>query len=327
MRVDIGGSVAAILLISACAPTERTDRPSVAAVPVQAASAASSGPSSPPSARLLASASAPAAVAPTVEASLPDGFVALESEGETRCGQLLVQFLPQAGGSHERFVRVLGPAGEKIYEAHGRRYKLDVIPMTMHMSGEFCGDLTGDGVQEIVLTERTVGAHCCYTHYVVSMTSPTKRLLMWEKGDAGTPLLPAKYRAGAAWQIRGSKVVWPPFDVDKGDPPISYAGAPIVPVVFSFTGGEYKMTSLSFPEAFREDREAIHTACKTNPADCWGQLIAWIDSLALGDWEAEKADAAYDDFRDEVARATPAMKKALLGLLGSEKQPAPTLAK
>ena len=273
----------------------------------------------------LASADAPEDPAEEYGPPLPQGFVRLPETGETLCAGLRVAVISEPGGGEfARFVRVLGADGKRLYEAHGRRYKLDKMEKTtlgMDLWGEFCGDLTGDGVQELVLTEKTMGAHCCYTHYAVSLTSPPKRLLMWEKGDAGTPIVPAKYRPGPAWQIEGSVVMWPPFDTNQGDPVLSYASAPIVPVVFSLVGGEYKLTSLSFPEAYRKSRDAIHAACNADPSRCFGEIIAWIDSLVIGDWDAEKATMKDVDLRNALDRRAAAMKKMLAAQIGSEQRP------
>ncbi|MEO7331345.1 MAG: hypothetical protein ABI193_22405 [Minicystis sp.] len=255
---------------------------------------------------------------------LPPGFVAIPQSDEVLCGGFRVQVLPD-GAAFPRFVRVLGADGKKVYEAHGRSYRMDATSfMKADLSGNFCGDLTGDGVPEIVLTESTMGAHCCYTRYVVSLTSPPKRLLMWEKGDAGTEIMPVKARPGASFQLVDSAVVWPPFDGDKGDPVISYAGAPLVPVVFSFQRGEFQLTSLSFPEVYRTSRNAIRAACAKAPDDCFGELIEWIDGLAIGDWDSERMLIKDEDLRKSLDRNAPAMRKILAAQLGSEQRPGKT---
>lgn len=308
------GAVASVAL-SACA-TERPPPQPGAAPPQPTAPPVAPTATAVPSSTAKAEAPPP----PPDEAPLLPGFVRLAPEGKTRCGDLEVQFIKEPRGSYEHFVRVSGPDGKRLYEAHGRRYKLGDTPAIMHMSGEFCGDLTGDGVPEIVLTESTVGAHCCYTHYVVSMTSPPKRLLMWEKGDAGTPVFPVQYREKGPYQLQGSVVMWPPFDVAKGEPALSYAGAPVVPVVFALIQGEYRLASLSFPAAYREGRDLTKAACRRTPDDCHGQLISWIGSLVIGDWDQEKKDPMYDDLRAALERPTPEMKR-ILASLGSEPRP------
>ena len=306
----IFGAVASVAL-SACA-TERPPPQPGAAPRLPAPTAPTVAPTAAvPSSTAKAEAPPPA----PEEAPLLPGFVRLEPESKTRCGDLEVQFIKEPRGSYEHFVRVSGPDGKRLYEAHGRRYKLGDTPAIMHLSGEFCGDLTGDGVPE-----STVGAHCCYTHYVVSMTSPPKRLLMWEKGDAGTPVFPVQYRAKGPYQLQGSVVMWPPFDVSKGEPSLPYAGAPVVPVVFALIHGEYRFASLSFPEAYREGRDLDKAACRRAPDDCHGQLTSWIASLVIGDWDQEKKDPMYDDLRAVLERPTPEMKR-ILASLGSEARP------
>lgn len=309
------------------APTPSATGPSPALPTVNEALASASfaplaSASAPPPA---ASASAAAPPPPPDEDPLPKGFVRVAEEGTTPCGSLLVETpLEKDGDRTQRFVRVLRGDGKQAYEAHGRSYKLDPADKNsetrMYLSVEFCGDLTGDDVPELVLTERTLGAHCCYTHYVVSMTSPSKRLMMWEKGDMGTPLIPVRYRPGP-WQIEGQVVFWPPFKVDDGDPALSYAGAPVVPVVFSLRAGEYRLTSLSFPEAYRRSRDAIEAFCKGSE-DCDGAFIAWIDSLAIGDWKKERSKPMYKGLVEAFDRRAAATSRAMLRALGSESSPA-----
>ena len=241
-----------------------------------------------------------------------------------RCGTLRVQVLPE-GPPYPRFVRVLGPDGKRLYEAHGRKYKVDATAtFQADLSGEFCGDLTGDGVPELVMTEHTMGAHCCYTRYVVSLTAPPKRILMWEKGDSGTDIRPVKLRPGPTWQLTDLVVMWPPFDTNKGDPVLSFASAPLVPVVFSFTGGELKLTSLSFPEIYRKSRDELRVACAADPNDCSGEIIEWIDSLAIGDWDSEKLLIKDLDLRKGLDRNAAAMRKLMAAQLGSEGRPGKT---
>ena len=118
--------------------------------------------------------------------------------------------------------------------------------------------------------------------------------------------------------------MWPPFDVEKGDPVLSYADAPIVTVVFSLVGGEYKLTSLGFPDAYRKHRDKYKAYCASisSPfgAEC-GELALWIDSLAIGDWDTEKAKIKDDALRAALERRSAAMKKMLRDGLGSEQRP------
>lgn len=326
------GSMVVIALLASCAGKEpQTPAPPAPPAPASApSSAAALAPSAaPPLASIAVSAPpAPPPAPPAADedqgAPLPPGFVRIPQSDEVVCGGFRVQVLPD-GAAFPRFVRVLGADGKKVYEAHGRSYKIDATSsMKSDLSGEFCGDLTGDGVPEMVLTESSMGAHCCYTRYVVSLSSPPKRLLMWEKGDAGTDIVPVKARPGPSFQLQDRVVLWPPFDGDKGDPVLSYAGAPLVPVIFSFQRGEFQMTSLSFPEVYRKDRNEMRAACVKTPDDCFTQIIEWIDGLAIGDWDSEKLLIQDEDLRKSLDRNAAKMRKVLAAQLGSEQRPGKT---
>jgi hypothetical protein len=256
---------------------------------------------------------------------LPAGFVHVSRKGEARCGQFRVDLPREPKGEPGLvFARVRAADGSAFHEVHGREYKFDpddTTSLKMYLSVEFCGDLTGDGVPELVLTERTMGAHCCYTHQVISLTSPVKNLMTWEKGDMGTPLWPARYRPAGPWQIEGRVVFSPAFP--KGDEDslgLSYASMPVVPVVFSFQKGGYQMTSLSFPEAYRKSRAEIEARCKASPDECEGELIVWIDSLAIGDWAGVSARPMFKEALPTLRRASGPTRQALRAL-GTEARP------
>lgn len=125
------------------------------------------------------------------EAPLPPGFVRMllplpPSSGPIACGRFRVENVFDDPTRFEPRVVVRDEQGRRVYEARGRRYQLGgpgEPEARMALLVDSCGDLTGDGVPELVMTESTVGAHCCYTHYVVSLTATPRRLLMWEKGD------------------------------------------------------------------------------------------------------------------------------------------------
>ncbi|GGR99229.1 hypothetical protein [Deinococcus sedimenti] len=42
---------------------------------------------------------------------------------------------------------------------------------------DWCRDVTGDGVPEVLLAGFSGGAHCCFTHHLYSLTSPPRKLL------------------------------------------------------------------------------------------------------------------------------------------------------
>lgn len=260
------------------------------------------------------------------EPELPKGFVYVGERASTQCGDLRVEFLDEPNWADSRFIRVTRANGTRLYEAHGRdknfgtKQQPDMV--RSRLSGEFCGDMTGDGVPEVVFSEKTMGAHCCYTRYAVSMTDPPKRLLMWEKGDGGSNMMPVKYTAGSQWQLEDRLVFWPPFKVENGDPVLSYATAPLVPVVFSLVNGEFVMTSLSFPAAYKKQRDELRAECaKQGGSDCETEIIEWIDGLAIGDWVTESKNIKDDELRAALKRLAGPTKTALARAVGSLKSP------
>ncbi len=195
------------------------------------------------------------------------------------------------------FVRVTDETGAKVYEAHGRRMEWEPGNTTRQwMSIGWCGDLTGDGVPELHLSESTMGAHCCYTYYVVSLTRPAKTLLMWDKGDGGFDLTPKKLREGSVYQVMSYDMVTPPFDPEKGEPAIGgYAGIPFYPIIFDLVGGEYRRKTLSFKSALVDMRRDNRAACVKNQ-DCEDTVFFdWGLTLMIGDWATERANVTDPD--------------------------------
>jgi hypothetical protein len=257
---------------------------------------------------------------------LPPGFTEIAEEGETACGAFRAANLREPGPGDLRFVRVRGPNGKVVYEAHGRVEKAGTDTLHQTISANFCGDLTGDGVPELVMTESSMGAHCCYTHYVVSLGTPPKRILMWEKGDAATRFVPVKYGSGPAWQLQGWVVFWPPFNTEAGDPVLSYPSAPVIPAVLSLVNGAYALTSLSFPDVYRKDRDETRARCGAGgdmPQELC-DLFTWVDAVAIGDWDAERSKVADAELRQSLDRRAAATRKKLQKELGSLSAPAPT---
>ena len=168
-----------------------------------------------------------------------------------------------------------------------------------------------------MMAERTEGAHCCYTYYVVSMTRPAKRLLMWDKGDGGHGLMPVKLREGRAWQIKSWELVFPPFDVDAGDPVLSYATTPAYPILFDLVGGQYVKRTFAFGDALRGMRAEGRDSCRKAPDSCsWNELDEWGYGLIIGDWDVEKAAMQDADLRARLDARGKAMKALLRKHLG-----------
>lgn len=260
--------------------------------------------------------------APTIDLpepeKLPLGFVEVPFEtGEgIACESLRIEHVFE--GQSPPFVRVWDASGRKLYEAKGRQYTIEHVAVRMSLTAEVCGDTTGDGIPELLMAERTEGAHCCYTYYVVSMTRPAKRLLMWEKGDGGHGLMPVKLIKGRAWQIRSWELVFPPFDVEAGDPVLSYATTPAYPILFELVGDQYVKRTFSFGNGLRSMRTEARDACRRAPDSCsWNELDEWGYGLIIGDWDTEKTAAVPDvELRNRLDARAKQMKTLLRKRLG-----------
>jgi hypothetical protein len=84
-------------------------------------------------------------------------------------------------------------------------------------------------------------------------------------------------------------------------------------------GGTYELTSLSFPEVYRKHRQAQGAPCADgNQCDVTEtEIYAWIDSLAIGDWETERTRVTDLQLRGVLDRRAAAMRSILTRELGS----------
>lgn len=255
--------------------------------------------------------------APPPDRPRPPGFVDVPFETETPmpCGPFRVL---NDASSDAPNVRVLDEGGRVVYRAQGRVYDIDGDKARMSISAEACGDLTGDGVPELVLAESTGGAHCCHTYYVVSLTRPAKRLLMWEKGDGGHGLQPVRFGDGGAWQLLSWAMVTPPFDPDAGDPVMSYAWMPFYPVLFELSGNGYAKKTFARPAWVAKIRDEERAICSSHPQSCrMDEVMEWGMALIIGDWEQQKGRVVPDEpLRQRLDIHVPEMRKRLRAELG-----------
>jgi hypothetical protein len=311
----------AVALLPACSSPGQTATTPAAPLAAARPGAATATALTSASASALAAPSASAAVEPPPEdpEPLPRGFVLGPTSpgARTKCGTLDLVAIEEPN-DHVPFVRVFDEAGKKIYEAHGRRMEIDKnVFGKQWLSIPWCGDLTGDGVPEIMLSESSMGAHCCYTYYLVSLTKPAKTLLMWEKGDGGFGMLPQKLNDGKAWQVTSLHMVWPPFDAEKGDPVIiGYAGAPFFPIVFDYVGGQYIKRTLSFGSFLRERRKEMRERCAKDQSCDALVFHDWGYSLMIGDWDKERAAITDVDLLRSLDKHAAKMAAMLASALG-----------
>lgn len=127
---------------------------------------------------------------------------------------------------------------DRIQLVQGGRAAVTLTDTSVDFQG--CRDLTGDGVPEVILTQFSGGAHCCFTHSVYSLSTPPRLLLRAESAhsealevsqlDGRGPL----ELVGADWR----------FAYAYG---LSFAESPALPVVYAYRGGRYVVDTLNFP--------------------------------------------------------------------------------
>jgi hypothetical protein len=334
MRVAASSCVA--LLVASCGAPHDATAPGVNGRRAAASSELAPDASTPPSPVASAQLKPPASATPGPTASPepesasyvpPEGFVYVpgifdEPEGTSKsalCGALKVENVRGDPNVFEPYVVVTDTkTGKKIYEAHGRRYDLGgVKPSLMQLTASLCGDVTGDGIPELLLSERTEGAHCCYTYYVTSLTRPSKLIMTWDKGDSGNGFWPVKLEPGKAWQIESVDLVWPPFKAEEGDPAVSYAGVPGFPIVFDLVGGTYQKRTFAFIDALKKERDEERAACgKRGDCDPY-ELHEWGMAVMFDEWDTQKEKIIPDpDLREQLDRRAKEMKKRMRAQLG-----------
>ncbi|GHF59782.1 hypothetical protein HNQ07_003820 [Deinococcus metalli] len=114
---------------------------------------------------------------------------------------------------------------------------------------DFCRDVTGDGVPEVLLAGFSGGAHCCFTHTLYSLTTPPRKLLT--AFSAHTDTLDVRQLDGKGpMELVGAD--WR-FAYAYG---LSFAESAPLPVVYSYlpvTGGapRYVENTRAFPGLVR----------------------------------------------------------------------------
>ncbi|MFC4640059.1 hypothetical protein [Deinococcus hohokamensis] len=145
------------------------------------------------------------------------------------CGKYTVQLRENGFDEPEDSVRLL--LGGKAV----------VTLRDVHVSRDYCGDLTGDGVPEVILGRFSGGAHCCFDYSVYSLTTPLRRIL-----HAAT----AHSDGFEVTQLDGQG----PRELVTGDwrfayaYGLSFADSPALPKVYALRGGQYVEATRDFPQ-------------------------------------------------------------------------------
>lgn len=105
----------------------------------------------------------------------------------------------------------------------------------------WCKDITGDKIPEINISMFTGGAHCCFTQYVYSLTTPPRKILVAD--TAHSDMLEPKQLDGQG-PLELISADWR-FAYAFG---MSFAESIALPEVYSFVNGQYLVNTRAFPK-------------------------------------------------------------------------------
>lgn len=99
-------------------------------------------------------------------------------------------------------------------------------------------DVDGDGIWELLITDFSGGAHCCFTYYLYSRKPDLRLLGAFEMGNGGL-----KFE-----DIDGNGILEGVGDYDGfAYFDFSYAASPFLPIVFTLKKGRYVEDTKSYP--------------------------------------------------------------------------------
>ena len=126
-----------------------------------------------------------------------------------------------------------------------------------------CADVDGDGTPELLYSEYSGGAHCCYTFVLVRMATPAPELLRVDLLDAWS-FVPTQLDASPALEFVAADLR---LDGMGGLP--SAVTSPF-PRIFAFDGERYLDATPSYPALLRSDRKQALRALATCAAASTG---------------------------------------------------------
>jgi hypothetical protein len=156
------------------------------------------------------------------------------------------------------------------------------------LSPTWCGDVLGDGGAVLAHTTFSGGAHCCFTMYVTRL-GDSQELLEAPLGNAAG-LEPNQLDGGGALELVGLSDVFAYFDG------LGFAGAPFLPLVYSFDGEHYVEATRRFVEHVGKDLDValaeLDSAVATSDAPRIKTFALW----AYGDYAllGEVTDGLHD---------------------------------
>jgi hypothetical protein len=128
----------------------------------------------------------------------------------------------------------------------------------------WCGDVLGDGGQELAYATYSGGAHCCSTARVVQLDPPGRQLLEEDLGNGGLIGGPQQLDGSGPLELPATSDVFAYF----GD--LSFAASPFLPLVFGYDGTRFVEATRQFPDyvagQLEEAQAALDAAVARGPA-------------------------------------------------------------
>jgi len=210
----------------------------------------------------------------------PDVLVFREQDATGRCGAFVVG--PPVGGPLG-VLQIRKPDGTLVAQLRPSIGIDSYFPST-------CGDLTGDGTVELVVSYSTGGAHCCHTDVVLELGEPPRVLLAMDMEDGGYAY-PVKLRPGKGYQLVSNDML-----LAGAGLAVPYAGVPGFPRVLDWNGQRFVDRTRRFPAFVAAERAATikDLSCEPDDSMCLEVLGAFVaaTSRLVGDWPQQRARLA-----------------------------------
>jgi hypothetical protein len=171
--------------------------------------------------------------------------------GSVQCGPDLVTWNNQvsftAGISGSATLRATTPEGAVLLDMH--------TPLTpgARLTPLWCGDLLGDGSQELGLETFSGGAHCCFGVSVLALGPGARHLLDVDLGNGGLGQ-PRQLTDDGPLQLVGSSDVFAYFN------DLSFAASPFMPLIFAYDGAQYVEATRQFPDLLSAEIDSADAA-------------------------------------------------------------------
>jgi hypothetical protein len=172
-------------------------------------------------------------------------------------------------------------------------------------------DVNGDGTAELLVSDFSGGAHCCFTYYLYTRKPGLRLLGVFDMGNGG--LVFQDIDGDGLAEATGSYDGFAYYDYP-------YAVSPFVPIVFTLKGGKYVENTKAFPGLIQESLDEYLAGPAYNDEDCrkaWA-LAIYAHMVLLGKetsaWETIKATCP--EVLDWLSKNKSNIKQ-ILGAMGS----------